>query len=398
MNRPARGNFLADYLHATGTSEVPKVFHRWCALSVLSAVMMDRVWVRKGASILRPNLYIFLIGPSGCGKGEAIATGLRLLKDVPQVAMEYGRTTAAALVDRLAARASSLRDASKVFLVTPELTMAVGRGTQSDDLIKLMTELYTGSDVPLVERTRTSGRHIVRGHCLNWLAGTTKDWLRDCVTREAVEGGFFARVACVQANYGKTRHATPTLPADYEATVRRLQAHIECLLSVEAEVTFHPVAQELHDQWYHGRPEPEDEILMPSWRREDDAVRKLAVLLAMAEPDPQPMVLPKHATEAQQLVAGLARQLPAIIDFIGAGVDSDLMRRVRRVIQEAKVIQHPVLAQNLARVGVTSDRLRLCVDTLIEAGIVRRDRSPERGGWTYTWVRRRLQPGGDHAV
>lgn len=392
------GNFIADYLHAAGKSEVPRTFHRWTALSVLAATMMDRIWMRKGMSKLKPNLYIFLIAPSGCGKGEAIGTGLRLIKDIPQIALEYGRTTGPAMLDRLSAKAGPAKDNSKLYLVTPELAMAVGRGPQADDLIKLMTELYAGSEVPLIERTRTSGRHVIRGHCLNWIAGTTKEWLRDCVTREAVEGGFFARVSCVQASYSTPRVFEPTVPPDAEATAKRLQNHLEHLLTLEGEMRFDPRALALHEEWYLTRPEPTDEILLPSWRREDDMVRKISMLLAMAEPDPQPIILPHHAAEAQQIVAETARQLPIVIDYIGAGMDSDTMRRVRRVIFEAKTIHHKVLAENMARVGVTSDKLRLCIDTLLEASVVRREHHP-RGGWVYHWRHRGgfIDDGGDDA-
>lgn len=388
------GHFVHEYLHACGTSEVPKRFHRWTALSILASALADRVYMRKGASRVRPNLFVFLLGPSGCGKGEAISTGLRLVRDLPQIATEYGRVTAAALVDRLATKAGTAGDRAKLLLVTPELAMAVGRGPTADDLIKLMTELYTGGEVPLIERTRTSGRHVIRGHCLNWLAGTTREWLRDCVTREAVEGGFFARVACVQAAYADTRQYVPAVPPDADETWDRCRVHLAHLLTVQGEIVYDPRADDLHREWYLNRPEPVQEILLPSWRREDDFVRKLAMLLALAEPDPQPIILPAHEAEAQMLAADTARHLPAIIDFIGAGLESDLMRRVRHLLHATQTIHHSVLANQLSRQGVTSDKLRLCIDTLVESGLVRRDRHP-RGGWLYVWNTRRASVGDD---
>ena len=383
-----RGNFVADFVHHAGVSEVPKRFVRWTALSVRASALADRVWMHKGAAKVKPNLYVFLLGPSGCGKGEAIDFGLRLLKDVPQVYMEYGRTTAAALVDRLAVKTGTPTALSKLYLVTPELAMAVGRGTVSDDLIKLTTEMYKGSPVPLTERTRTAGRHMLKDYCLNWIAGTTREWMRDCVSREAVEGGFFARVACIQAQYAGHRVINPQLPIDYDETAERMREHLRYVMGIEWPMRFDHRAQEIHDTWYLTRPEPHDESLLPSWRREDDFVRKVAMLLAMAEPDPHPTINAMHVTEAQQMVADANRGLPAVIDYIGAGVnpDSDTMRRVRQVIKEAGVIQQATLTMRMAQVGVTSDKLRLCVDTLIEGGAVRRVRGAR--GFIYTWSTR----------
>jgi hypothetical protein len=378
--------FIRDFLHACGTSEVPRAFQRWAAIATVAAVLRDRVWMPKGGGTLKPNLYIFLVGPSGIGKGEAIASSLRLLKDFAQVPTLYGRLTAAAMIDMLAHSSSRPNRYSKLFLATPELAMAVGRGPQADDLIKLMTELYGGADyAPLVERTRTSGRHLVIGHCLNWLAGTTREWLRDCVTREAVEGGFFARVACIQADYQLHRRVpSPIKPADYDATMERLHEHIESLLALEGEITMDAQAEAVHRDWYVTRPEPLTESLLPSWKREDDLARKLAMVLAMSEPMPQRVITAKHAVAAQQLVAETAKQLPAIIEYIGADMESDAMRRIRQVIREAGTISHTAIAETMARFGVTHDRLRVFMDTLIDAGMVHRVRHP-RVGPVYQW-------------
>lgn len=380
-------SFLANYLAACGTSEVPRPYHAWMALSVLAAVMQDRVWMQKGATQVRPNLYVFLIGPSGIGKDEAIAHGFRLLRDFQQIPMVYGRVTAASLIDMLAHKSGMPSRYAKLFLATPELAMSVGRGPMADDLIKFMTALYGGSDVPLTERTRTSGRHVIKNHCLNWVAGTTREWLRDCVTREAVEGGFFARVACVQASYDfANRIADPALPENHEELVEGLHAHVTKLIGVEGEIVFEPRAKAIHDEWYDTRPEPLDETLIPSWRREDDAGRKIAMLLAMAEPNADRVVQVRHVVEAQRLTAGLARTLPAIIEYVGAGLESDGMRRLRGMLAAGGTVRHDVLAREMARFGMTHDRLRLYLDTLVDAGLVARDK--QRQGWLYRWRRR----------
>lgn len=379
--------FLNDYVYACGTSEVPRAFHRWAAIATLAAVVRDRVWMAKGAGTVKPNLYVFLVGPSGIGKGEAIAGSLRLLQHFTQVPTLYGRATAAAMIDMLAHSPNRPNKYSKLYLATPELAMAVGRGPQADDMIKLMTELYSGSDyAPLVERTRSSGRHVVTGHCINWIAGTTREWLRDCVTREAVEGGFFARVACIQAAYQlHKRIPTPIVPEDHAATIDRLHEHIDHLMTVTGEIVMEPRAEEVHADWYQERPEPASEALLPSWKREDDLARKLAMLLAMSEPDPQRVVTAKQMVAAQRLVAETAAQLPAVIEYIGADLDSDGMRRIQGLVRQAGAMTHTAIADEMAKSGVTSDRLRVFMDTLVDAGRVSRVR---RGAsWIYLWKR-----------
>jgi hypothetical protein len=385
-------NFITEYLHHVGTNEVPHDFHRWGALTLLASAASDHVWLPKGASKVRPNLYVFLIGPSGVGKGEAISTALRLIEGFNAIKVIHGRLTAAALIDMLATRGTLPSAYNRLLLATPELAMAVGRGTQADDFIKLLTELYSGSEhTPITERTRMSGRHIIKGHCVTWVAGTTKEWLRDCVTREAVEGGFFARVACVQTDYNLDRRVTnPTLPDDYAEAVARLRRHLEDVQLQRGPLTYTHQALALHDEWYLTRPVPTDESLIPAWKREDDFVRKLSMLFALAD-GPSMTIEVRHVVQAQRTTGAIMAKLPLVIEYIGADLESDGMRRARGLIRLAGAITHIALARQLARSGVTHDRLRIYVETMLDAGWIHRDRAP-RGGWVYRWAGRRLLP------
>ncbi len=65
-------NFIKLYVHAQGRSEVPQKFHIWSCISLLAASVADRVYVRwLRSQPISPNLYVFLVAPSGIGKDVA---------------------------------------------------------------------------------------------------------------------------------------------------------------------------------------------------------------------------------------------------------------------------------------------------------------------------------------
>ena len=75
-------HFLNLYMHMIGRSEVPRRFHFWSAMSLLAACVADRVWVKADiATKIYPNLYVFLVGPSGSGKEQAIKVVLKLVAE-----------------------------------------------------------------------------------------------------------------------------------------------------------------------------------------------------------------------------------------------------------------------------------------------------------------------------
>lgn len=382
--------FVGDYLRHCGISEVPARFHRWVAYSVLAAVAGDRSWVEKfRGKRLTPNLYLLLLGPSGIGKGEAIDTGLRLIKDLPFIRLLRGKVTAPYFVDQLAKKQGPARTADpKVYLVTPELAMSVGRGEMANELVKLLTELYTGGDYEFHEGTRTRGTVKFSGHCVNWLAGTTKEWLRDCISRDAVEGGFFARVASVQADYDfDCRIARPTTPDEYDDLVSGLRDHLERVSQMFGPMSLTQQATDLLDDWYATRPAPDDETLIPTWRREHDLVLKLAMLESLSH-GTDGTVTRRHVVAAQQLAAETTRHLPTLVEYVALTAETDGVRQVREAVRQAGIIKEASLARMMARFGVTHDKLRLYIETLVAARMIRR--APANGtGTSYMWAGKR---------
>ena len=370
-------NFIDRYLRYAGISAAPQEFHRWCALQAISSTVMDRVWVESAGEQLPPNLYVFLVGASGSGKGVATSTLLRLLYAAKTVRTYSGMITAQHLCDLLDAKR---KREPKLLLVTEELSLSVGDKQLADRLIRLATALYMCSPYEFSEGTRTHGTVRFSNHCICWNAGTTKEWLRDAIPRSAVEGGFFARVNCVVYN-GPIRR-----PVKAKPDLTLLQGLVDDLIvlrGLNGPMILSSDAEESYWDWFERRPLATEYILEPVWMRVPIHVLKIAMLLSLG--DSTSMIIERdHIVQARQLAEETLRHLPSIIEYVAMTPDSDGVRYVRNAIYDAGRIVHNVLVRSMMRHGLTATKVREHVDTLVQGGFVRVDASV-RGRPAYEW-------------
>lgn len=370
--------FLTQYLRYTGVSVAPTVFHLWAGLATMAATVADRVWVESHSEHLAPNLYVFLIGPSGIGKGVATNAALRLLTEAGTARIYNGMLTAQHLCDLLGGRANKHLD-PKVLLVTEELSLSVGDKVLADRLLRLTTKLYECTPFEFTEGTRTHGSVAFRGHCINWLAGTTQEWLRDSVSRSAVEGGFFARVNPVVCNGPLARVARPFLDL---TTFGELVARLQVLAGLAGPITLDSEADDVYWEWYEQRPTPTESVLEPVWARVPVHVLKLAMLLSLSD-GPDMVVRERHITQARLLAEESLRHLPGLIEYVALTPETDGRRLVRDAIRRAGAMWHSALVRRLMGQGLSAEDVRHHVETLVQGGLV--EREPHGLKVKYVW-------------
>lgn len=331
-------NILELFMHCAGESEVPRSWMKWTCISMVAAALADRVYYRKLAwKTLPPNMYIMLIGDSGLGKGNALDFGLQFKHS--RMNLLYGSATKQSLIDRMCAPLDEqMGDVSnaKIFIVQDELAEALGSGQLADAYVKALTGWYGATANEIEENTRTHGRKLLEEPpCINWLAGTTNEWLRDCIDYKAMMSGFFGRVCTVpgSADYDR-RVYDPVIVRDYEPVVSYLKDRFEELTWFQGEMMMLPQALDLDKDWYETRPKP-SECMAPFWRREHALILKLAMILSACDSlDLQ--IHPKHILGAQELVREVRSYMPTVIETAAKGGVVTVAERVKRKIGERK--------------------------------------------------------------
>lgn len=343
----------------------------WAFLTLVSACLSDRVWVRKMRhSPVIPNLYTLLIGPSGCGRGEATDSVLQFAKPLAEAGrldLFAGNTTAQGLIEHLAKQrkgeGSHLN--GKVFLVTEELGMNIGEGGLARDFIKTMTGLYKGSPYGFRKRTVTGGLLETKGQCIVWLGGSNRTWLVESLPKSAIEGGALARIVPIDTEYTRERIVYPEYPPDADEVSIHILERLMELTEVRGPSSNTLDAEKLEAQWYTDRPDPADEALYPSWRREHDLNIKLQTLLAACD-DPSLVRTAAHVIRAQQLAARAMRTIPSLIAFAAQTPDTAAGEAAFGIIHRIGRIQHSQLVKRMSSKGFNKEQVRHGVATLVE--------------------------------
>ena len=386
-------NFLRLYIHHTGISEIPPIYHVWSCFSLIAACVADRVGFAKFSDrLLCPNLYTLLVGPSGIGKDEAIGYVESFVSKVTRINYYPAKFTAPHILDRLgkpfrSTDGSTVLQNTKLFLVTPELSFSVGKGNKADEFVKLMTALYTGKRF-IQEGTRMHGEQSIERPCLNWLGGTTREWLFESVSKEAIVSGFFARIAYIEADYDfNKRYVNIIYPPDKVEITEWLQQRVEELAFLEGEFRLTPEAQSIREAWYLDKAAPDDPTLKPLFRRRDDFVLKMAMILSLCDGNSL-LIQQRHIIKAQQWWDALQAQMPGLMRAATTHEEGEKLELVRRAIEKRGTILKSSLLKLVGNRGITAEPLREIVTTLQQQGVIKQDVGL-RGVTVFTWTGKR---------
>lgn len=388
---------LDCYLYICGASEIPASYNLWCGISLIASAVEDRVWINKFGP-LYPNLYVGLLGPSANGKNEAMKIAMKIMKQHPKIGLFYGRATAQFLLSHMSKNRTD--DAGKthrnraLVMVMPELSMCLPKGDGADTFIKQVTDMFSGdTEIPLMEGTITRSLNAMHdGWCLNWLFGSNLAWLLDVIPATAISGGTFGRIIGVHENYlWGERYEMPVFPTDRDEVLSHLHRRIDEIGEITGEVTRTASAKSVMTRWYKEREKPDDDAIVPAWKRQQDIVFKLSMILSLSE-STDLVVTDSHAWKAMKLSESIIRKLGDLQaaaatsrDTAGIAYVRQLMRGVRRPMGRTEILKR-VISKGIGG----AQQLTEIMQTLTESGEV-----AERGlgrAKIYSYMARRKMP------
>jgi len=396
LNHYEEPHFIDWYYQAAGESLVPPVYNLWCGISLVAATLVDRVWIeRKNRPRLYPNLFTMLIGPSGTGKDSGIeraTTLVRSLHDVEQdrIRIFEGKTTVQALLDHFAdTKGKASQGSYFIWLVTPELRMQVGSGPKAADFVSHSTELYK-TGIPFQDRTRTNGYITIDKFCLNWISGTTPEWLIESVGLPAIYSGFFARICAIYSDPMERVPVEPIYPRNKEEIDAWLLEYIQELAYMQGQMTVSKSAFALRKQWFETREPSDDPLTHGFFRHCDTILQKLAIVFAAAD-NMSYVIERRHMQDAITLTEWLAVGLPDIMHVAATAPDRAEVDYVSAWLAKnasKAPIDHSTALHAASNRGIRRDRFREIIATLVESGFVEK---PETGGRRtyYQWIKER---------
>jgi len=272
-------------MEATAEAETPRSFIRWAALTSISAVVADRVYLDKFYYKLYPNLYVMLIAESGLRKGFAAALAKTLVTLIDNTRVISGRNSIEAIIKDLSTTVTKPKRAPLTkahgFIVSGELSTTI---IDNPIAFTILTDLHDGHyhTEGWKNTLKSSGVESLKDISVTLFGAVNPPLFKAMITKKDVTGGFIARTVIVEETERACKNPLTHAPKKM-LDIGELLKHLKTLSSVEGQFHFAPGADDYFDKWYdEWKPEKmQDET--GTANRIHDQILKVSMNLSLAE-------------------------------------------------------------------------------------------------------------------
>lgn len=352
-------DWLAGYIKFTKDTEPPLSYHTWVGISLVSSALERRVFLEWGhSSIIYPNQYIVLIGPSGLTrKGEAINIGRQLVEKMGT------RIVSQSIIKEQLIR--SMKDSVTTFndAFTGEIKfqcclygvfdeLAVFLGQQDTKFLAMLTDWYDSRPEWTYE-TKHQGTDRINGVCFSILASCAPDWLPSILPSEAVGGGFTSRIVFVVEEHKAKSVADPADMQIDEGLQDRLVNDLEEIRMISGAMKFEKKALDAYVKWYKvqdaqtkkGNPPIGDPKFAGYNSRRQTVVRKLCMVMSASRGDSM-IITQQDFKRSLALIEAAEKKMPTAFKGMGKArfseATTDVLRYImhRGKVRRSEVLQH----------------------------------------------------------
>jgi hypothetical protein len=346
--------FFDSYMeYVSNAKEVPKLYHLWCAVSVVGTSLGKNFWAERGHYDVYPNLYIMLFGAPGTGKGTAISILQKLIVDSGYTTIaadrsskekflldfhngfsfddeEMHRANEVSLLDMLGESSYALqgdeRKSAEVYIIAEEFTDFIG--TTNSDFVSLLTKLWSFTTV-YKNRLKNSKSVFISNPCVNIIGGTTASNFSMAFPPEIATGGFLARFLPI---YGEPTGIKDTFPeplnrelgSELASLLRRIKQEVTGLARISGEAR--TMLDRINREW-----EPiKDPRFQHYATRRFTQLMKLCLIYAAADFTTE--ILPVHVKAANTLLTHTEELMPKAVGEFGKARNSDVTSKIMEAL------------------------------------------------------------------
>lgn len=382
-------DWLDGYLDYTEESESPYTYRLWVGISVMAAALERKCYLPWGQLEFFPNMYVLLVGPSGCRKGTAMNPGLKMLQSLGTIKLAAQSTTRQALIRRLQAANNSTIDIASgtidahcsLTIFSEEFTVFLGYQN-----LELMADLCDWFDCKQewTYETKNMGTNDITGVWVNLIGATTPTLVRSTLPKDSIGGGLTSRIIFV---YEDGRGKVQPFP--------RLNKKLEDILKLDLEDIhlirgkFRPTEEviEFWGEWYHNaakNPTFTEEKFGGYEQRRAMHIIKLGMILSASRGDSKTIEL-KDIERSIGYIELTEKKMRYTYDGYGASNKAEIIQQVILFIaQRGKV----VMAELMQHFYQDADKWMMdqVLDTLSSMKYIRTVNDKETGLLFIEWV------------
>ena len=360
MSEP--GEIFRNYLQYTEATEPPIIYHRWCYISILSAILARKAHVAHGHFRVFPNLYIMLLGEPAARKSTSIKMAKKLLASTGYDTFSADKTSKEKFLLDLegitdeqlepssasgnSRKSSKTYDATtaenlwgtdgaeprEVFIVADEFNEFAGAGN---------TEFYTtlgnlwdwdNESQPFTQRLKNSRSIQIFQPTISILAGNTPELFARAFPPEAIGSGFLSRLLLIHGERSGRKITFPPPPdAVLGESLRKYLAQLQVFSP--GELTVSSEAAAMLDSIYQGAEDMNDIRFKAYTNRRFTQLLKLCTIFTCARFRAQIGVA--EVLEANTILSHAEVLMPKAMGEFGKSKNSDVANKIMDVLERA---------------------------------------------------------------
>ena len=399
------GSWIDSFLEYTEILPSPPLLRKWAAISFVAAAMERKIWVRSMGSDLYPNLYTFLVGPPGVGKGVAINAGERILRAVPDLQVGPTDMTAASLIDALheaVRRHTDLRsqtpfvEYNSLTVLSRELGVLVPSWDSA--LMNNLTDIYDGFTVEQKRRGKELKIKILNPQ-INILGACTPSYLNQVMPQGAWDQGFISRSILVYSGDHTTRD--PFLEdelSEYSARMYNELLHdLKSIASEYGRLQFTTPAATAIRAWIKGscQPEPTHMKLQSYNSRRIGHLLKLCMVASLSRRADKIITIEDYS-EALNWLIEVESSMPEIFKAMSSGGDSGAMEEAWNYVwtiyskERKPIVEHRIV--HFLRERVPAHNVMRVIEIMVKSRMLKTSITDNQfQGYTPTSRQQRME-------
>ena len=383
-------NFFTSYFNYVGypnNTEASLTVHRWCAISVLGALLGRQFTFPFGDGELLPNSFIQIIGVPATRKSTAIKQAKKLLKRYGYASFAPEKISLEKFLMELheltwgpdngeddtspeqsfetnifgtenPKEAAELLEIAEMYIASDEFVDFIGRN--NIDFISLLGTLWDYAGV-YDRKLKHSKAVYINNPTINIIAGNTHEGFSQAFPAEIQGQGFFSRLLLIHAEPTGRKITIPKAPSEEAvseiiSTLQRIKT--TCIGSAKHT----PEAEKIVDVLYKSWKPIEDSRFEHYSGRRSTHLLKLSLICAAAR-----LSRDIHSCDvimANTLLTFAEYQMPKAMGHFGKGKNSAVTHKILAAIN---VADEPVtMAQIMKLVHTDLDRLAMVNDLVSE--------------------------------
>lgn len=342
---------LDAYLGLVDDTESPILYHRWCFITAVAAMLARRTKFRMATGDIYPNMYTVLMGPPGARKSTAIRKVSELVKAAGYTHIASGKTSPEQFLvdlgvgfDTVALQSTDFTElptfdiaapaslSSHCLIRAPELQTFLGQSNLT--FISLLTDLWDNpADYPYRIKT---GYALISNPTVSLLGGATQTTFKKIFPVEILGQGQLSRLILVHGA-GVRKKVFDPKPADaaVEKSIIEILTVINSGVAVPPELAYTEAAYAFSKLLYEtGESEIQDVRFQYYISRRYDHYVKVAMVIAVL--NAHDMIELEDCLLANTILTYTEKFMPVALGEFGLDAASEKTEQLYHIVQ-----QHP---------------------------------------------------------